>query len=188
MGSTGLIASAVRTNMPERSKSQAPCSDIPTSRVEGPCVRVLTEGSFDGRASAAYDLEQSRAGAGDLDGAHVASALHTACFEAHEQEAANLVFGALSHPSRRHILMVLRVRGGKMTAGEIANRFACSWPTTTRHLRVLEEAGLVTIKKCGRERIYCLDVERLQAVTGGWLKWFEGEKNSTRCNDEDKAD
>ena len=83
------------------------------------------------------------------------------------------VFNALAHPSRRQILLVLRFRGGEMLAGEIADRFACAWPTTTRHLRVLEEAGLVRVEKRGRARVYRLDHERLRAVAGEWLRWFE---------------
>lgn len=83
------------------------------------------------------------------------------------------VFDALAHASRRHILLVLRFRGGEMTAGEIAERFACSWPTTSRHLRVLESAGLVCVEKRGRERVYRLDRERLLKVTERWLKAFE---------------
>jgi DNA-binding transcriptional ArsR family regulator len=55
------------------------------------------------------------------------------------------VFGALAHRSRRTILFVLHARGGTMTSGEIAARFDCSWPTTTRHLRILEDAGLVHV-------------------------------------------
>ena len=46
--------------------------------------------------------------------------------------AVDAVFGALAHASRRHILLVLHYRGGEMTAGDIARRFECSWPTTTR--------------------------------------------------------
>jgi DNA-binding transcriptional ArsR family regulator len=83
------------------------------------------------------------------------------------------VFRALAHPSRRQILLVLRYRGGEMTAGEIAERFACSWPTTTRHLRVLEGAGLVRVEKRGRERVYRLDRRRLRGVTQGWLDAFQ---------------
>jgi DNA-binding transcriptional ArsR family regulator len=59
-----------------------------------------------------------------------------------------------------------------MTAGQIADRFACTWPTTSRHLRVLETAGLVRASKRGRERIYRLDVRRLRAATADWLRWF----------------
>ena len=59
-----------------------------------------------------------------------------------------------------------------MTAGDIAARFHCSWPTTTRHLRVLEDAGLVSVEKRGRERVYKLESKRLLEVAGGWLDWF----------------
>jgi DNA-binding transcriptional ArsR family regulator len=83
------------------------------------------------------------------------------------------VFAALAHASRRHILLVLHYRGGEMTAGDIAARFACSWPTTTRHLRVLEAAELVRVEKRGRERVYCLDAKRLLQVTSAWLEPFE---------------
>jgi DNA-binding transcriptional ArsR family regulator len=79
------------------------------------------------------------------------------------------VFKALAHASRRHVLLVLHFRGGEMTAGEIASRFGCTWPTTTRHLRVLESAGLVRVEKRGRERVYRLDRERLTRVAGDWL-------------------
>ena len=59
-----------------------------------------------------------------------------------------------------------------MTAGALADRFACSWPTTTRHLRVLEDAGLVRVEQVGRERRYSLDRARLVAVTRLWLGAF----------------
>jgi len=82
------------------------------------------------------------------------------------------VFTALAHEQRRHILLTLKFRGGEMTAGAIADRFACSWPTTTRHLRVLEHAGLVVVERRGRTRIYRLATDRLLGVTGDWLRWF----------------
>ena len=82
------------------------------------------------------------------------------------------VFNALAHPQRRQILLVLRFRGGEMTAGEIAERFACSWPTTSRHLRVLERAKLVRVVKRGRERVYKIDKSKLRATVGKWLHWF----------------
>lgn len=82
------------------------------------------------------------------------------------------VFHALAHPARRTILVVLNARGGEMTAGEIAARFDCSWPTTTRHLRELEHAGLVRVEPRGRERHYRLDRARLQQVAGRWVARF----------------
>jgi DNA-binding transcriptional ArsR family regulator len=71
--------------------------------------------------------------------------------------------------------LTLRFRGGEMTAGQIAARFACSWPTTTGHLRVLESAGVITSEKRGRERVYKLDRARLLTVTKEWLRWFEDD-------------
>lgn len=85
-------------------------------------------------------------------------------------ENLEVVFAALAHQSRRTILIVLHARGGAMTSGEIASRFDCTWPTTTRHLRVLEQAGLVRVELRGRERIYRLDRQRLHHVAGTWLE------------------
>jgi DNA-binding transcriptional ArsR family regulator len=87
-------------------------------------------------------------------------------------EAANRVFAALAHPARRQILLILHLRGGQLGAGEIAERFGCSWPTTSRHLQVLRGAGLVSVTRHGRERSYALERERLRAVVGDWLGWF----------------
>jgi DNA-binding transcriptional ArsR family regulator len=67
------------------------------------------------------------------------------------------VFAALAHPSRRLVLLSLHFHGGEMTAGEIASRFDCTWPTTSRHLKQLEAAGLVRVEPRGRERVYTLD-------------------------------
>ena len=92
---------------------------------------------------------------------------------AEEFEAAERIFAALAHPSRRHILLTLHFRGGSMSAGDIAMRFGCSWPTTSRHLGVLRDAGLVTVEKVGRERRYVLERERLKSVVGDWLGWFD---------------
>ena len=69
-----------------------------------------------------------------------------------------------------------------MSAGEIAERFGCTWPTTSRHLRVLRDAGLVSVERRGRERAYVLESARLKGAVGEWLGWFEpdaaGETNS----------
>ena len=85
----------------------------------------------------------------------------------------DVVLRALGHPSRRHVLVVLLARGGRMGAGDIARRFSCAWPTTSRHLRVLEEAGLLRVERQGREWIYVLEADRLRGVVGGWLRHFE---------------
>ena len=85
--------------------------------------------------------------------------------------ALDAVVAALAHPARRQILMTIHFRGSA-TAGEVAGRFAHKWPTTTRHLRVLEDAGLLRQEKRGRSRVYTVDKARL-ALVSEWLGWFE---------------
>jgi DNA-binding transcriptional ArsR family regulator len=83
------------------------------------------------------------------------------------------VFKALAHPARRQILLGLHFRGGEMGSGAIAERFACAWPTVTRHLSVLLRAGLVSVETRGRERVYVLERAFLRRVVGDWLAWFD---------------
>jgi DNA-binding transcriptional ArsR family regulator/catechol 2,3-dioxygenase-like lactoylglutathione lyase family enzyme len=64
------------------------------------------------------------------------------------------VLNALSNDGRRRILREIAGRGGEMTSGEIAEQFSTAWSTTTRHLAVLRDAGLVSVEKRGRERVY----------------------------------
>lgn len=89
-----------------------------------------------------------------------------------EADELDRAFRALAHPQRRHILIVLHAQGDRVTAGRIAERFACSWPTTTRHLRVLEDAGLLSVHRQGRERLYQLEKARLRRAVGGWIAHF----------------
>jgi DNA-binding transcriptional ArsR family regulator len=82
------------------------------------------------------------------------------------------VFAALAHPARRQILLTIHFVGGAVSAGDIAKRFAHKWPTTTRHLRVLEEAGLLSQERVGRQVLYRLERSRLE-LAKEWLKWFD---------------
>jgi DNA-binding transcriptional ArsR family regulator len=86
-------------------------------------------------------------------------------------ETLDAVVAALAHASRRQILLTVHFREG-MTAGEIAQRFQCSWPTTSRHLRVLETAGLLVHERQGRTRLYRVDHRKLE-VLREWLRWFD---------------
>ncbi|MFO0982414.1 MAG: metalloregulator ArsR/SmtB family transcription factor [Planctomycetota bacterium] len=81
------------------------------------------------------------------------------------------MFGALAHPARRQILLTLHFRGGRMSAGDIAGRFQHAWPTTTRHLKLLEAARLVESHREGRLQVYILNRKRLDVVYE-WLRWF----------------
>jgi DNA-binding transcriptional ArsR family regulator len=90
-----------------------------------------------------------------------------------ELEELEAVCSALAHAARRHMLLVVWFRGGAMSAGDIAARFSHSWPTTSRHLRVLEDAGLLAQEKDGRTRLYRVRTDKLE-VLRRWLAWFDG--------------
>ena len=87
-------------------------------------------------------------------------------------DAYESVFGALAHPARRRVLLAVYFNGGAMTAGEIAAIFAHAWQTTTRHLQVLEAAGLLKHERQGRTRIYRIERKRL-ALVSEWLAHFQ---------------
>jgi DNA-binding transcriptional ArsR family regulator len=78
----------------------------------------------------------------------------------------NLVFKALSDPTRRRILQLLRRR--EMTAGEIAEHFDLSKPTLSGHFAVLREAGLVVSEKNGTTITYRLNLSVLEDALLGF--------------------
>lgn len=86
-------------------------------------------------------------------------------------DAYEAIFNALAHPARRRVLLTLNFEGGTMTAGQLAVMFDHAWPTTTRHLRVLESAGLISHERQGRTRVYSINRRRLEMVRD-WLAWF----------------
>ncbi|MDI6713352.1 MAG: autorepressor SdpR family transcription factor [Anaerosomatales bacterium] len=72
------------------------------------------------------------------------------------------VFKALSDPTRREILRLLR--DGDLTAGAIAERFSISKPSISHHLATLKSAGLVTAERRGQEIVYSLDATLFQEL------------------------
>src|SRR5262245_44437911 len=83
------------------------------------------------------------------------------------------VFAALAHDSRRQILVLLSHLGDELPSGYLAERFRHSWPTTTRHLGILEKAGLVLVRREGRGAYYRRNRERLLDVVCTWIGHFE---------------
>jgi DNA-binding transcriptional ArsR family regulator len=79
----------------------------------------------------------------------------------------DLTFGALSDPTRRAILA--RLSEGDATVGELAAPFAVSRPAVSKHLRVLERAGLVHRSREGRLSRCALDAEPMR----GAAEWVE---------------
>lgn len=77
------------------------------------------------------------------------------------------VFEALASTARRKILAY--VNQGELSAGEIAKRFNFSKPALSGHLRILEEAGLISREKRGQYVYYQLVPERLTNTLFSWV-------------------
>lgn len=90
------------------------------------------------------------------------------------------VFNALAHHTRRHVLQVLAARGGTLTAGELSSRFSHSWPTTSRHLGVLLDAGVVSVVTNGRQRHYRIERQKLGDVLALWLNSVDFDVRPSR--------
>jgi DNA-binding transcriptional ArsR family regulator len=77
------------------------------------------------------------------------------------------VFAALADPTRRQILQELKE--GELAAGEIVGRFSISAPAISRHLSILETAGLVSFRRDGNRILYQLEPETLASTLGDFL-------------------
>jgi ArsR family transcriptional regulator len=71
-------------------------------------------------------------------------------------------YKALGDPTRREVLRLLRE--GDLAAGELAGQFEISWPSVSRHLKVLETAGLVASERRGGNIIYSLRTSVLEDI------------------------
>jgi DNA-binding transcriptional ArsR family regulator len=81
----------------------------------------------------------------------------------------NTTFGALSDPTRRTILTTLQ--RGHASVTELARPYDISMPAILKHLRVLEQAGLIEQKKTGRVRMCRLTVAPMQQAAD-WLALY----------------
>jgi DNA-binding transcriptional ArsR family regulator len=77
------------------------------------------------------------------------------------------VCAALADPIRVEIVELLAERD--MSAGEIADRFPVSRPAVSRHLRVLRESDLVTVREEAQRRVYSLNPSPLDDL-GEWME------------------
>ena len=81
---------------------------------------------------------------------------------------------ALSDPIRREILTLLKA--GRMSAGEIAERFPVSGAAVSKHLAVLKEADLIRDTREGKFIFYTLNASVLEEV----MLWLSGLKGETK--------
>jgi DNA-binding transcriptional ArsR family regulator len=83
----------------------------------------------------------------------------------------DLTFAALADPTRRAI--VARLARGEATVGELAKPFRISAPAISRHLKVLEEASLISNKRQGKHRLCRLNLEALTNAS----EWIESQRH-----------
>jgi DNA-binding transcriptional ArsR family regulator len=80
------------------------------------------------------------------------------------------VLRAIADPKRRQILDLLAKQD--MPVGRIAERFRISRPAIIKHLRILHSARLISVRRCGRERIQSLNTKPLKGVEQ-WMSRLE---------------
>jgi DNA-binding transcriptional ArsR family regulator len=77
---------------------------------------------------------------------------------------------AIAEPRRREILVLLR--GGERPVTDLAQDLGMTQPQASKHLRVLREVGLVSVRGAGKQRLYHLDARGLRPVHE-WVGGFE---------------
>ena len=80
------------------------------------------------------------------------------------------VFAVIAESTRRDILMSLR--SGDKAVGELVEELAASQPTISKHLKVLREAQLVSMRAQGQKRYYALNRKPLEGIAS-WLETFD---------------
>lgn len=88
------------------------------------------------------------------------------------------IFDVVSDPTRRELLQVLLDRyvsqesvSGEISVGDIVERLGLSQPTVSKHLKVLRDHGLVSVREDGQHRYYKLDAAPLETLED-WLLPF----------------
>jgi len=88
------------------------------------------------------------------------------------QDKMTRVLKAIADPTRREIFHVLVVAATALSITQISNQFAISRQGVTKHIKNLEDAGLVQISSKGRER-FCYANPRPLKEVNQWLQFYE---------------
>lgn len=80
------------------------------------------------------------------------------------------VFQAIADPGRRQILHLLSEQ--RLTINAIAGHFAMSRPAVSKHIKILAQAGFITIQNSGRTRYCALNQEGFQEIQN-WLTFYD---------------
>ena len=86
------------------------------------------------------------------------------------------VFNAVAESQRRRILELLI--DGEHSVGQIAEVLGIRQPQTSKHLAVLKEVGLVTVRSEAQQRLYTLNPEKIKEIFD-WARIFERQWNET---------
>ena len=81
----------------------------------------------------------------------------------------NTIFSALADPTRRSIIERLAI--GEASAGELAEPFGISKPAISKHLKILENAGLIVRKKDAQWHRFHLDANALKSASN-WIAHY----------------
>ena len=91
------------------------------------------------------------------------------------EERLDMTFSALADPTRRGMLASLAL--GEKSIGELAEPFAMSFAGASKHVKVLEDAGLVARRKQGRTHVISIEARPLEEAER-WLRQWERFWNS----------
>lgn len=83
----------------------------------------------------------------------------------------NEVFKALSDPTRREIIALLR-QDGELSAGKLAEHFDMTKPSMSHHFNMLKQAELITARRDGQQILYALNTTVVEDLLGMFLALF----------------
>lgn len=81
-----------------------------------------------------------------------------------------LVFRAIADPTRRSIMAMLS--DGERSLNDITAQYEMTRPAVAKHLKILEQGGLIRVRALGRQRLHALQPEALKTVSD-WVRFFD---------------
>jgi DNA-binding transcriptional ArsR family regulator len=96
-------------------------------------------------------------------------------------------FNAIAEPRRRHILEL--IAADERSVGEIAEALELEQPSVSKHLQVLRDVGLVTVRRDGRRMLYRADAEALRTIhdwCGMFARHWRGQLRRIKAHAEEK--
>lgn len=96
------------------------------------------------------------------------------------------IFDVVADPTRRDLLQALLDRyvsresdSGEISVGELVDKLGLSQPTVSKHLKVLRDHGLVTVREEGQHRYYCIDTSPLEDLEDWLIPFLSADFDTT---------